>query len=95
MGKMVHLRMSETLFEDSSRIAEESGFDSLQEYFRNALREINHEYRKRKALRLLEKNFGRGKGKPIKTLTKEEQRQLFLEFEKKDTSDIFRKYGFD
>ncbi len=39
MGKMVHLRMSEALFEDSSRIAEESGFGSLQEYFRNALRE--------------------------------------------------------
>jgi len=66
--------MSEALFEASSRIAEESGFDSLQEYFRNALREINHEYRKRKVLGLLEKNFGRGKGKPIKRMTREERK---------------------
>ena len=94
-GKMLHLRLSDIAYRDSSGLAEEFGFQSLQEYFRNALRMMNEEYKKRKALALLEKNFGRGKGKQVKRLTKEERRRLFLEFEKEDKSDIFRKAGLD
>lgn len=92
MGKMVHLRIPDTLYVESEKYAKEFGFHSLQEYVRNAVRTLNEEYKKKHALYLLEKNYGRGKG--TKRMTKEERQAWAEEQIKKDPSDVFRRIGW-
>ena len=92
MAKLVHLRLPDQLLLDSKTVVEEGGYSTLSEFIKESLRKAVDDYKHKKALYLLEKNFGRGKGK-VRPLTHKDREEAAEELFKTDTSDIFRKYG--
>ena len=92
-NKLVHLRVSDKLYRDSQEIVRENGFNSIQEFIREAVRKKVEEFQTMMAVRRLEKLKGSVKG--IKRMTKEERDKLFEEYVKKNPSEIFRKYNLN
>jgi len=92
-NKLVHLRVSDKLYKDSIEIVRESGFNSIQEFIREAVRKTVEDFQTRMAIRNLRKLQGSVKG--IKRMTKEERDRLFEEYAKKNPSEIFRKYDLN
>ena len=94
MGEMVHVRLPEELAKDAKKMVEEGYFSTMGDLIRDVLRSAVFEYKKKKALYILTRDFGSLKGK-IKRLTEEERRQLAEEYFKKDRSNIFREFGLE
>lgn len=94
MTKLVHLRLPDQLLLDSEKIVDEGRYSTLSEFIKESPRKAVDEYKHRKALYLLEKNFGRGKGK-VRPLTHKDREEAAEELINTDTSNIFRKYGLE
>lgn len=92
-NKLLHIRIPENLYGKAEKISEIFGFSTTQEFFRDSLRKSIERYEKKMTIKKLE--LLKGSEKNIKTMTKQERNKFFEEFAKKDTSDIFRKYGPD
>ncbi len=95
-NKLIHLRVPDNLYKKAAEISKEGGYRNVQEFTLESIRKTAQEYYRQKALKALDEEFGKYKGK-IKRLTKEEREKIFEEFieEKKRGLNIFRKYGFD
>ncbi len=94
MSKLVHLRLPDQLLLDSESIVREGSYSTLSEFIKESLRKAVEGHHRRKALYLLEKNFGRGKGK-VKPLTHKEREAAAEELFRTDTSNIFREFGLE
>ena len=92
-GKMVHLRIPEDLFERLQNLRSEFGFQTDQEYIRAAIRKMNDELEKKKIIEYLEKH--KGSIERIERMDDLQREKFFQEFSKKESSEIFRKYGLD
>ena len=92
-GKMVHLRIPEDLFARLQNLRSEFGFQTDQEYIRTAIRRMNEELEKKKIIAYLEKH--KGSIERIERMDDVQREKFFEEFAKKDSSEIFRKYGLD
>ncbi|MBU1120529.1 hypothetical protein KJ660_01510 [Candidatus Micrarchaeota archaeon] len=92
-NKLIHLRVSDKLYSDSREIVKENGFNSIQEFVREAMRKTAEEFQTKMAIRRLKKLQGSVKG--IKRMTKEERNKAFEEYAKKNPSEVFGKYGLD
>lgn len=93
-GKLIHLRLPESLYSDIQEVIALFGFQSIADFLRDSARKSLEEYRLRKSIELLRSLKGSMKGK-TKMLTKAERRKIFEEYAGKDPSDILRKYGLD
>lgn len=58
-----------------------------------AIKRMNEEREKKELIELFEKH--KGSIESIERMSDEQRETLFGEFEKKDSSEIFRKYGLD
>lgn len=92
-GKLVHLRVSEALYASMKELAGSFGFQGVSDFLRDSARKNIEEYEKKQSIERLRKLKGSVKG--IKRLSDAEKERVFKEYLKKDTSDIFRKYGID
>jgi len=91
--KSIHLRVPTLLYQESEEIKKDFGFSNIQEFIKDAMRKTILEYKRQKALKNLEKNFGSVKN--IKRLTKEEREKLALEFTPKRDVELAKKYGLE
>ena len=92
MAKLVHLRLPEQLLAESERVVEEGGYSTMSEFIKESMRKSIDEYKRRKALYMLEKNLGRGRGK-VRQITENERAEIAKEFIGAGGSDAFGKYG--
>ena len=90
---MVHLRIPEDLFERLQNLRSEFGFQTDQEYIRTAIRKMNDELEKKRIIEYLEKH--KGSIERIERMDDLQREKFFQEFSKKESSEIFRKYGLD
>jgi len=90
-NKLINLRMSNRLIKESQETAREFGFNNTQELIRESLRNAILEYKRKKTLFWLERNFA--SIDKIKRLTKEEKRVLFKQFNEKKSDKAFNKLG--
>jgi len=88
-NKLVNLRMSDNLIRESMYIAREFGFNNIQDLIKESLRNTIWEYKKKKALVWLERNFA--SMEKTKRLTKEERQELFENFSEKKSDNIFKR----
>jgi hypothetical protein len=93
VNKMVHLRMSEKLYQTSKSVAEDFGFSNLQEFFRNSIQRAIEDYEQRMAIKRLKAL--QGSVKNAKKLTPRQKEQLIEEMirERKRGYDIFKQVG--
>lgn len=92
-NKLIHLRVPTNLYKKAAEISKEGGYRNVQDVALESLRKTAMEYCRQRALKTLEAEFGKYKGK-IKRLTREEREKIFEEFAAdKNRSDIFGKYG--
>jgi len=92
-SKLVHLRIPKELYEPIQKLRSEFGFQTDQEYIRAAIRKMNEELEKKKAIAFLEDH--KGTIEKIERMDDEQRKKFFEEFAKKDSSEIFIKYGLD
>ena len=88
-NKLVNLRMSDNLIRESKYIAREFGFNNIQDLIKESLRNTIWEYKKKKSLVWLERNFA--SIEKTKRLTKEERQELFENFSEKKSDNIFKR----
>ncbi len=87
-NKLVNLRMSDNLIRESRYIAKEFGFNNIQDLIKESLRNTIWEYKKKKALVWLERNFA--SMEKTKRLTRKEKQDLFESFSEKKSDNIFK-----
>jgi len=85
----VHLRLTKELAEGVSCLEKMFGFNSAQEFIRDAIRRRIEEYEKKVLIKRL-KNF-QGKAKQSSPLLSREE--WFKEYSKKNPSEIFREFN--
>jgi signal transduction histidine kinase len=93
MARLVHLRLSDVAYSEAAVLSKDYGFNTVQEYFREAIRKANEERRKEKAIRGLESLRGSLKG--VRRLSQKEREKLLDDYLKRGPSDMFRLLGFD
>ncbi len=93
MEKSIHLRIPKVLYKESENIKKDFGFSSVQEFIKEAMRKTVLEYKKQRALKNLEKNFGSVKN--IKRLSKEELNKIALELTPERGKELTKKYGLE
>lgn len=94
-NKLIHLRVPDNLYKKAAEISKEGGYRNVQDVALESLRKTAMEYCRQRALKTLEEEFGKYKGK-IKRPTKEERERIAIEFwNDENRSDILRKYGLD
>ncbi|MEK6952984.1 MAG: hypothetical protein AABX29_08275 [Nanoarchaeota archaeon] len=91
--KSIHLRVPTLLYQESEEIKKDFGFSNIQEFIKDAMRKTILEYKRQKALKNLEKNFGSVKN--IKRLTREEREKLALELTPEEGEKLSKKYGLE
>lgn len=92
-GKLVHLRVPKELYARLQKLRSEFGFQTDQEYIRTAIRRMNEELEKKKIIEYLDKH--KGSVERIERMDDVQREKFFEEFTKRDSSEIFRKYGLD
>ncbi len=88
-NKLINLRMNDNLIKESKYIAREFGFNNIQDLIKESLRNTIWEYKKKKALVWLERNFG--SMEKTNRLTKKEKQKLFENFSEKKSDNIFKR----
>lgn len=88
-NKLINLRMTNKLIKESKEIAKDFGFSNIQELIKESLRNTILEYKRKRALLWLERNFA--SINKTKRLTKEERKSLFKKFNEEKSDEIFRK----
>jgi Arc/MetJ-type ribon-helix-helix transcriptional regulator len=79
MSQLINLKFQEQLLEEVDDEVEKGLYASRAEFIRDAVRRLILELREQKALEMLEKNFGKGKGKtPV--LTKEMRKKIYEDY---------------
>lgn len=89
---MVHLRIPGTVYAELEKAEKSLCFDSIQTLIKDLLRNFVLEIHRKEALDWLEKHRGVMRGK-IREISVQEREKLVQEYLKKDTSNVFRKYG--
>jgi len=88
---MVDLPIPEELYAKIEDLRSKFGFQTEQECIRAAIKRMNEELEKKESIELLEKH--KGSIEKIERMSDEQREVFFEEFEKKDSSQILRKYG--
>jgi len=83
----IHLRLNKELFSQLGFLQNEFGFNSLQEFIREAIRSAVENYEKKTLIRRLSLLKGSAKQKQAMP-----QKQVFEKYLKKNPSEIFRKF---
>ena len=94
-GKLIHLRIPETLHARCIQIVKGNGFGSVQELTREALRQKVNDYETQAAIERLRANMGKGE---VKRLTPEEKEKCYQEaikMTKKERLELLREFGLE
>lgn len=89
----ISLKLEKTFLRDMEKTMKNHRYSTKTEFIREAIRDKLTNLEKEDMIQKLVKL--KGSEKNIKRMTKQERNRFFEEFIKKDTSDIFRKYGLD
>ena len=89
----ISLKLEKTFLRDMEKTMKNHRYSTKTEFIREAIRDKLTNLEKEDIIQKLVKL--KGSEKNIKRMTKQERNRFFEEFIKKDTSDIFRKYGLD
>ena len=87
------MKLEKTFLRDIEKTMKNHRYSTKTEFIREAIRDKLTNLEKEDIIQKLVKL--KGSEKNIKRMTKQERNRFFEEFIKKDTSDIFRKYGLD
>lgn len=93
MTKLVHIRLPTQLYDAAKNVSDISGFSTVQEFLRNAIRNAVDEHEKRLALKKL--YALKGSVKEIKRMS-DKEKQLLAETlveKRKKGYDVFSKYS--
>lgn len=92
MTRLINLKFQEQLLQEVDKTVDEGLYSSRAEFIRDAVRRLILELRKQQALRMLEANFGKGKGKTpvLDEKMKEEIFEKYLK-ERQTSSGFFAK----
>jgi Arc/MetJ-type ribon-helix-helix transcriptional regulator len=86
---LINLRLGKEMLKEIDLIAKKDFYKSRTEFIREALRKLIEEQRTKEALKIAEKNFGRGKREGIKEPTKEEM----IKIKEKVGNELLKKHG--
>lgn len=81
-SKMINVRLGEKLIKAVDNLVKETTYSSRTEFIREAVRKMVEEQKRREALAMLRKNFGKGKGK-VKEMTSADRERIYKEFLKR------------
>lgn len=91
MTKSLHLKLPEKLYLEIEEAKDEFGFLNVQEFFKEAARRALYEYRKQRALAVLEARFG--SVKQTRRRTKEELDKLAKELSPERANQLLDECG--
>ena len=94
-GKLIHLRIPETLHARCIQIVKGNGFGSVQELTREALRQKVNDYETQAAIEMLRANMGAYEVNRLGPEEKEKAYRDFLKATKKDKLELLRKFGLE
>lgn len=93
-GRQINIRINETLLKRSKKMLESGSYESLQEFFKEKLREeIKKHEETQTIIKRLEKLKGSVKPKP--RLTREERDKLAMAMTEKKSREMTKKYGLE
>lgn len=93
-GRQINIRINETLLKRSKKMLESGSYESLQEFFKEKLREEIKKHEETQAIiKRLEKLKGSVKPKP--RLTREERDKIAREHTPEKSRELMKKYGWE
>ena len=94
-GKLIHLRIPESLHAKCIQLVKSNGFGSVQELTREALRQKVNDYETSAAIERLRANMGTSELKRLSPEEKEKCYQEALKMTKKERLELLRKFGLE